>query len=73
MPEPEERPYYYRRDVNAGCFVCNGDRFMWTGPNAQGVAARHFDATGHRTWVEVHMTIYYGHPEAAIPPGGFGT
>jgi hypothetical protein len=48
------------RDVTAGCFVCGGDDAMWTGPNAQGVAARHHDATGHETWVDVYMSIRYG-------------
>lgn len=51
------RPYSYHRDVSAGCETC-GKR--WDGPNAQGVAARHYDATGHRTWVEVDMHITYG-------------
>ncbi len=51
------------RDVRAGCFVCGGDRPTWTGPNAQGVAARHHDATGHATWCNVSMTIAYGHEQ----------
>lgn len=33
---------------------------MWRGGNAQGVAARHHDASGHPTWVEVDMKILYG-------------
>jgi len=24
------------------------------------VAVRHHDASGHQTWVEVHMKIFYG-------------
>lgn len=48
------------RDVRAGCFVCHDGQAHWTGKNAQGVAARHHDATGHATWVEVSMGIYYG-------------
>lgn len=53
-----------RRDVQAGCFACGGNEAMWTSPNAQGVAARHHDATGHETWVDVYMSIRYG----AEPP-----
>lgn len=54
------RTYSYSRDVKAGCHVC-GDGYVpqWTGGNAQGVAARHTDATGHKTWVEVDLNITY--------------
>lgn len=48
------------RNVIAGCFVCAGSDAMWTSPNAQGVAARHHDATGHSTWADVAMMIRYG-------------
>lgn len=48
------------RIVFAGCFDCNGSEQIWTAPNAQGVAARHHDATGHTTWVEVNMSVRYG-------------
>ncbi len=51
------------RDVIAGCHGCDGVASYvtkWSGGNAQGVAARHHDATGHTTWVEVNMTISYG-------------
>lgn len=48
------------RDVRAGCFVCHGSEAHWWGGNAQGVAARHADATGHETWCDVHMSIRYG-------------
>lgn len=48
------------RDVRAGCFTCHGTDVRWRGGNAQGVAARHHDATGHETWVEVDMHIRYG-------------
>lgn len=54
------------RDVRAGCFNCNGSDGMWHGKNAQGVAARHHDATGHETWCDVYMCIKYG--EAAPTP-----
>ncbi len=32
----------------------------WFGNNAQAVAARHHDATGHMTWVDIAMSIRYG-------------
>jgi hypothetical protein len=46
--------------VFAGCFECNGSHVIWSEKNSQGVAARHHDATGHTTWVEVAMSIKYG-------------
>jgi len=33
---------------------------IWSSKNAQGVATRHHDATGHTTWVEISMSIKYG-------------
>lgn len=54
------RKYRYSRVVTAGCFQCWGVEGHWFGNNAQGVAVRHHDATGHRTWVEVGMSIVYG-------------
>jgi hypothetical protein len=55
------RKYSYSRTLQGGCFVChnNGDA-AWFGQNAQGVAARHHDATGHQTWVDVMLMIRYG-------------
>lgn len=47
------------RDVKAGCFTCGGMDAKWYGGNAQGVAARHTDATGHETWVDVYMSVRY--------------
>lgn len=61
------RPTYTSRFVNAGCFDCNGGDCMWSGPNAQGVAARHHDATGHRTWADVTLCVSYGHPREDEP------
>lgn len=52
------------RTVMAGCFVCGGMDAIWTGPNAQGVAARHHDATRHPTWCDVAMSIRYGREAA---------
>lgn len=54
------RDTYVGRDVMAGCFQCWGSDAHWKGPNAQGVAARHHDATKHDTWVDVYMTVRYG-------------
>lgn len=54
------RPTFTSRDVRAGCFVCHGYDAHWHGGNAQGVAARHHDATGHATWCDVHLSIRYG-------------
>lgn len=48
------------RDVLAGCFTCGGSEYLWHGPQAQGTAARHHDATGHGTWADVHLTVRYG-------------
>lgn len=62
------RSYTYSRDLNAGCFQCWGSDGHWHGPNAQGLAARHHDATGHQTWVDVYMSIRYGaDPTEKIP------
>ena len=52
-----DRPTHVERDVRAGCSTCQ-DR--WSGKNAQAVAARHHDKTGHETWVEVVMRVRYG-------------
>lgn len=54
------RDYTYSREVKAGCFECHGGDAHWHGKNAQAVAARHHDSTGHKTWVEVLMNITYG-------------
>lgn len=57
------RDTYISRDVMAGCYTCYGNDAHWLSKNAQGVAARHHDATGHRTWVQVVMSIRYGEPD----------
>lgn len=49
-----------RLATTAGCYVCGGGDIQWEGGNAQGVAARHHDATGHQTWVGVVWSIVYG-------------
>lgn len=48
------------REVTAGCFACHGDVAHWRGGNAQGLAARHHDATGHATWSEIYLSVRYG-------------
>ena len=48
------------RDVMAGCFTCHGSDAAWWGPQSQGTAARHHDATGHPTWCDVSMSVRYG-------------
>lgn len=55
-----KRTYGVTRKVFAGCHQCNGSDAMWFGKNAQAVAARHHDATGHITWVDIAMSITYG-------------
>lgn len=56
------------RDVFAGCFDCYGSEAKWWGGNSQGVAARHHDATGHTTWVEVAMSVKYGDGKRMTTP-----
>lgn len=58
------RETYTARSVIAGCLTCHGVEALWQGPNAQGVAARHHDATKHPTWCDVAMTITYGREQA---------
>ncbi|MET4594773.1 hypothetical protein ACVKSY_001587 [Sphingomonas sp. PvP107] len=59
-----DRPTFTHRDVRAGCFVCGGSDAIWIGGNAQGVAARHYDATKHVTWTDVYMCVRYGEDAA---------
>lgn len=61
------RNYSYSRTLQGGCFVCHGFDAKWFGGNTQGVAARHHDATGHQTWVDVQMSIRYGKEPDAEP------
>ncbi len=58
-------PYRVGRDVKAACRVCHGDSAHWQGKNAQGVAARHAQATGHEVWCEVYLSITYNPTEEA--------
>ena len=54
------RKYSVGRTIIAGCFDCWGSDGHWFAKNAQGVAARHHDATGHTTWADVTLSIQYG-------------
>jgi hypothetical protein len=56
------------RDAFAGCFECHGSEAIWWTKNCQGIAARHHDATGHTTWVEVNMSIKYGEGKRMSSP-----
>jgi len=58
------RPTATSRDVRAGCFTCHDGEARWFGPQAQGTAARHHDATGHVTWTDVALSVRYGHPKS---------
>ncbi|WP_267382195.1 MULTISPECIES: hypothetical protein [unclassified Sphingomonas] len=58
------RATFTSRDVRGGCFVCHGSEARWWGANAQGVAARHHDATKHPVWCDVALSIRYGREEA---------
>lgn len=60
------RETWIGRKLMGGCNECHGGKAYWYGPNTQGVAARHHDATGHTTWVEVAMSITYGKHEESI-------
>jgi len=48
------------RVFSAGCRLCHGDRANWTGGNAQALAAKHHDRTGHATWCKIATSIEYG-------------
>jgi hypothetical protein len=43
----------------AGCYECHGYDAHWLDANAQALAARHTDATGHKTWVDALLSITY--------------
>lgn len=48
------------RAFRAGCYVCHADRAHWTSANAQALAAKHHDRTGHATWCDIAAQIRYG-------------
>jgi len=49
--------------MRAGCNTCHSGQAFWLGRNAQAVAARHHDKTGHQTWVDASMLTTYGSRE----------
>lgn len=54
------RRYSYSVVAMAGCFDCWGTDAHWFAANAQAVAAKHHDKTGHTTWVDSTISIRYG-------------
>lgn len=54
------RETHTARVIRAGCYNCDPTRCKWEGHNAQAVAARHYDATVHTTWVEIGLMVQYG-------------
>ena len=62
------RRYSCSRTTSAGCFQCWGSEAHWQTKNAQALAARHHDATGHETWVDVNMSIRYGDSSRSVDP-----
>ena len=50
------------RDYRAGCSVCWGEKVHWTTANAQVLAAKHHDRTGHETWCDIDTRARYGRP-----------
>lgn len=58
------RTTWRSRDLTAGCFVCKGDEPIWTGANAQALAARHHDKHKHSSWCDIQMSVRYGQQEA---------
>lgn len=59
------RDTFTSRDVRGACFECHGSVAHWYGPNAQALAARHHDATGHATWSDVYLSVRYGRAPGA--------
>lgn len=52
------------RELSAGCSVCKGEEPIWTGANAQALAARHHDKHRHATWCDIRISVRYGQQEA---------
>lgn len=51
----------------SGCFTCNGSEAIWFSRNAMAVAARHHDSTGHPTWADQHLSVWYGDEATPTP------
>jgi len=54
------RKTYLSKCFVAGCFTCGGGEGIWFASNAQALAARHHDATGHTTWCDLILSYRYG-------------
>lgn len=63
----EMRKTWLAKTFNAGCFECAGGEGQWFAANAQAVAARHHDKTGHATWVDVTLSFTYGERQGPAP------
>lgn len=59
----ERRSRAGRRTVTAYCCHCPSE---WEGPNVQGIAVRHTDATGHRTHVLITQALIYYVPRIEL-------
>lgn len=64
LPLKHVRQKTERRDLVAGCHVCDGTTVRWTAANAQALAAQHHDRTNHATWVKYAGEIQYGRTAA---------
>jgi len=54
------RTTYLAKTFTAGCFICHGGDAAWHSANAQALAARHHDLTGHETWCNIVLQWTYG-------------
>ncbi len=59
------RETYIAKIFVAGCSVCNDGEAQWFANNAQAVAAKHYDLTGHPTWVNLTLDFWYGPHESS--------
>lgn len=64
LPLKHVREKTERRNLVAGCHVCDGTTARWTKANAQALAAQHHDRTNHATWVKYDGEIQYGRTAA---------
>jgi hypothetical protein len=60
LPIVHNRIRKTERIYAAGCVVCWGDKVHWTTANAQALAVKHHDRTGHETWCNINARTRYG-------------
>lgn len=60
LPLVHNRISKTERDYRAGCVVCWGEDAHWTTANAQALAVKHHDRTGHETWFNIDTRGRYG-------------